>query len=93
MRYKRNLINRYHDVAGRHLCLCLGSSLWEWKRGEGYTLPLTHDRKSEVAAVLSDRPFFKVARFVRTDDSAVSEGRIVEIGRETFRAVLPIITP
>ncbi|MGH7204574.1 MAG: hypothetical protein ACREI2_00035 [Nitrospiraceae bacterium] len=93
LRYKRNMINRYHDVAGRHLCLCLGPSLWEWKRGEGYTLPLTHDRKSEVAAVLSDRPFFKVARFVSTDDPAVSEGRIVEIGRETFRAVLPIVTP
>jgi len=93
LRYKRNLINRYHDVAGRHLCLCLGPSLWEWKRGEGYTLPLTHDRKSEVAAVLSDRPFFKVARFVSPDDPAVSEGRIVEIGRDTFRAVLPIITP
>lgn len=93
LRYKRNLINRYHDMAGRHLCLCLGPSLWEWKRGEGYTLPLTHDRKSEVAAVLSDRPFFKVARFIGLDDPAVSEGQIVEIGRETFRAVLPIITP
>ncbi|TLY16849.1 MAG: hypothetical protein E6K69_03230 [Nitrospirae bacterium] len=93
LRYKRNLINRYHDVAGRHLCLCLGPSLWEWKRGEGHTLPMTHDRKSEVAAVLSDRPFFKVARFVSPDDPAVLEGRIVEIGRDTFRAVLPIITP
>jgi len=93
LRYKRNLINRYHDVAGRQLSLCLGPSLWEWKRGEGYTLPLVHDRKSEVAAVLSDRPFFKVARFVGLDDPAVSEGQIVGIGRETFRAVLPILTP
>ena len=92
LRYKRNLINRYHDMAGRHLCLCLGPSLWEWKRGEGYTLPLTHDRKSEVAAVLSDRPFFKVARFVSLDDPAFSEGQIVGVGRETFRAVLPIIS-
>lgn len=93
LRYKRNLVNRYHEVAGRHLCLCLGPSLWEWKRGEGYTLALTHDHKSEVAAVLSDRPFFKVARFVGLDDPAVLEGQTVDIGRETFRAVLPIITP
>src|SRR5437867_12152710 len=49
LRYKQNLINRYHDVAGRHICLYLGPSLWEWKRGEVYTLPLTHDRKAEVA--------------------------------------------
>ncbi|HKW86606.1 MAG TPA: hypothetical protein VJM82_06030 [Nitrospiraceae bacterium] len=93
LRYKRNLVNRYHEVAGRHLCLCLGPSLWEWKRGEGYTLALTHDHKSEVAAVLSDRPFFKVARFVGLDDPAISEGQTVDIGRETFRAILPIITP
>ena len=92
LRYKQNLINRYHDVAGRHLCLSLAPSLWEWKQGEGYTLPLSHDRKSEVAAVLSGRPFFKLARFVPHHDPAVKEGRIVEVGREAFRAMLPVIT-
>lgn len=90
-RYKRNLINHYHAVAGRHLCLSLAPSLWEWKQGEGYTLPLCHDRKSEVAAVLAGRPSFKLARFMALQDSAVKEGRIVEVGREAFRAMLPII--
>ena len=93
LRYQQNLINRYHQVAGRHLSLCLGPSLWEWKRGEGYTLELTHDRKSEVSAVLSGRRFFKLARFLPLDDPAIREGRLVEIGREAFRAVLPVITP
>jgi len=93
LRYKQNLVNRYHQVAGRHLSLCLGPSLWEWKRGEGYTLDLTHDRKSEVSAVLSGRRFFKLARFLPFDDPAVGDGRLVQVGRETFRAVLPVITP
>lgn len=91
-RYKQNLLNRFHVVAGRDLSLCLGPSLWEWKRGEGYTLPITHDRKSEVAAVLSERSSFKVARFVALNHSVVEDGRIVEVGREAFRAFLPIIT-
>lgn len=92
-RYKQNLISRYSEVADRRLCLCLGPSPWEWKRGEGYTLPLTRDRRPEVSAVLAERPFFKLARFVPPDDPAVKEGRVAEVGRETFRALLPIIRP
>jgi hypothetical protein len=93
LRYKQNLINRYQAIAGRQLNLCLSPTPWEWKRGEGYTLPLTPDRKPEVSAVLSNRPFFKLARFLPLDDPAVKEGRLVEIGRDAFRALLPVITP
>lgn len=92
-RYKDNLINRYHQVAGRQIELCLGPTPWEWKRGEGYTLPLTYDRKSEVAAVLSHRRFFKLARFVPLDHPAVQDGSLVAIGRDAFRDCLPVITP
>ncbi len=91
-RYKQNLVNRFHQVAGRELSLCLGPSLWDWKQGEGYTLPLTHERKSEVGAVLSSRPFFKLARFVSPDDPEVRDGRVPEIARQTFRDLLPVIT-
>jgi hypothetical protein len=93
LRYKQNLINRYHLVAGRQLCLALAPAPWEWKQGEGYTLPLTHDRKPEVSAVLAGRRFFKLARFVPPDDPVVREGRLAEVGRETLRALLPVITP
>jgi len=92
-RYKRNLINRYHAVAGRDLHLSLAPTPWEWKFGEGYTLPVTHDRKSEVAAVLAGRRFIKLSRFVAADDPAVREGRLPDIGRATFRALLPVVTP
>ena len=91
LRYKQNFINRFHAIAGRELSLCLSPSLWEWKWGEGYTLPIAHDRKPDIAAVLSGRASFKVARFVPMDDPVVQEGRIVEAGREAFRALLPII--
>jgi hypothetical protein len=92
LQYKQNLINRYHQVAGKDLHLSLSHSPWEWKQGEGYTLPVAHDRKSEVAAVLAGRRFFKLSRFVRHDDPIVIEGRLIEAGRETFQAILPVIT-
>ncbi len=90
---KQNLINRYHQMAGKDIHLSLSPSPWEWKRGEGYTLPVTHDRKSEVAAVLDGRRFFKLCRFVRHDDAVVTGGRLIETGRETFQSILPVITP
>ncbi len=93
LRYKQNCLDRYRAVAGRDLAFCLSPSLWEWKCGAGYTLPMTPDRKPEVAAVLSDRRSMKIARFVALDDPIVREGRIVTAGREAFQATLPIITP
>ncbi len=93
VQFKQNLMNRYHTVAGRNLSLCLSPSLWEWKYGEGYTLPITHDCKSEVAAVLAGRGSVKIARFVSYADSAVREGTVAAIARDAFRAMRPIITP
>lgn len=92
LQYKQNLINRYHQVAGKEIHLSLSPSPWEWKQGEGYTLPVTHDRKSEVAAVLGGRRFFKLCRFVRHDDPVVTDGHLIETGRETFQSILPVIT-
>jgi hypothetical protein len=92
-RYKQNLMNRYEKVADRGMCLCLGGSPWEWKRGEGYTMDLTWERKVDVTALLSNRSFVKLARFVPFDDPAVTTGRIPGIGRATMQDFLPIITP
>jgi len=89
--YKQNLINRYGQVAGRDLHLCLSPTLWEWKQGQGYTMPLARDRKSDVAAVLSNRPFFKLARFIPMDDPIVRRGRLAQAGRQAFAAMLPVI--
>jgi hypothetical protein len=91
LRYKQNLINRYHAVAGRGIHLSLGPTPWEWRCGDGYTLALTHERKSQTAAVLSGRRFVKLGRFVPPDDPAVREGRLVEVGCEALRALLPVI--
>ncbi len=92
-RYKQNLINRFSDVTERGVCLGLGPSLWEWKRGSGYTPELTKRRKSEVAAVLSGRRSFKLARFLALDDPAVRDGRLIGVARASFRSLLPVITP
>jgi len=89
--YKQNLIDRYGQLAGRDLHLCLSPTPWEWKQGQGHTMPLARDRKSEVAAVLSNRPFFKLARFIPMDDPIIRRGRLAQAGRQTLAAMLPVI--
>jgi hypothetical protein len=90
--YKKNLMDRYEKIADRGFSLCLGGSPWEWKRGEGYTMDLTWDRKADMTALLDRRSFVKLARFVPFDDPAVRDGRVPELGRATLRQFLPIIT-
>jgi len=92
-RYKRQLLGRFHQLAGRDLELSLAPSLWEWKCGEGYTLPITHDRKAQIAAVLAERSFLKVIRCVSLGDPRIREGQVAQLACETFRSLHPLITP
>ena len=92
-RYKRQLLGRFHQIAGRDLELSLAPSLWEWKHGEGYTLPITHDRKAQIAAVLAERSFLKVMRCVPLEDPRVRDGQLAQIVCETFRSMRPLVTP
>jgi len=91
--YKKNLVNHYDKIADKGLSLCLGGTPWEWKRGEGYTMELTWDRKVDLVALLSHRSFLKLARFIPFNDVTVGAGHIPEIGCSTLREFLPIITP
>ena len=93
LKYKHNMMNRFHSIAGQGLSLCLSPSLWEWKQGEGMTLPITHDKKSEIAASISERYSLKIARFVSFQETGGEGRQIVEIGRRTFQSLLPIVTP
>ena len=93
IRYKQNLMNRYEKVTDKGICLCLGGSPWEWKRGEGYTMELTWERKVDVTALLSNRSFVKLARFIPYDDPSVGVGRVPDVGRTTLRDLLPVIIP
>ena len=45
-----------------------------------------------IAAVLAERPFLKIVRFVPLTDPRVQGGQLAELSRETFRAMLPIVT-
>ncbi|MGQ0696286.1 MAG: hypothetical protein ACT4OL_12030 [Nitrospiraceae bacterium] len=91
--YKRHIVDRFHHLAGNDLELSLAPTLWEWKRGEGYTLPITHDRKAQIAAVVAERSFVKIIRCVPLTDPRVHAGQLPQLSCETFRAVLPVITP
>ena len=89
--YKKHLVDRFHQLAGKDLELSLAPTLWEWKRGEGYTLPITHDRKAQIAAVLAERSFMKIVRCVSLTDPRIRAGEVSRLSCETFRSVLPII--
>jgi len=90
--HKARLTDRFHQLAGQELELSLAPTLWEWKRGEGYTLPITHDRKAQIAAVVAERSFLKIVRFLPFTDPLIQSGQIPEFSRETFRAISPIVT-
>jgi len=90
--HKARIVDRFHQLAGQGLELSLAPTLWEWKRGEGYTLPITHDRKAQIAAVLAERSFVKIVHFLPFTDPRIQSGQMAEFSRETFRAILPIVT-
>ena len=90
--YKKHIVDRFHQLAGKDLELSLAPTLWEWKKGEGYTLPITHNRKAQIAAVLSERSHVKILSFLPFTDPRIQSGQIPEFCRETFRAILPIVT-
>ncbi len=90
--HKVRIVNRFHQLAGHGLELSLAPTLWEWKHGEGYTLPITHDRKAQIAAVLAERNFLKIVRVLPLTDPRIQSGQMPEFSRETFRAILPIVT-
>ncbi|HEY5627274.1 MAG TPA: hypothetical protein VIR79_04975 [Nitrospira sp.] len=91
--YKKNLFDRFHTVAGQGVELSLAPTLWEWKQGEGFTLPMTHNRKAQIAAVVAERPFLKIARFLPLDDLTIRDGDLAKFARETFLTMKPILTP
>jgi len=90
--YKQQLLGRFHQIAGRGLELSLAPSLWEWKRGEGYTFPIMHDRKAQIAAIVAERPLMKVLRCFSFEDVNVQTGNLPQVACETFESMLPIIT-
>lgn len=90
-RYKKRFVDRFHQLAGRELELSLAPTLWEWKRGEGYTLPITHDRKARLAAVLAERSFLKIVRCVPLSDARIRAGQLPQVSCESLRAMLPLI--
>ena len=91
-RYKKNFVDRFHSIAGQGLELSTAPTLWEWKRGEGYTLPITHDRRAQVAAVLAERSFFKIARSIALDDPRVRNGELADFSRDSFKAMQPLLS-
>jgi len=91
-RYKKHFVDRFHQLAGHELELSLAPTLWEWKRGEGYTLPITHDRKARLAAVLAERSFLKIIRCVPLTDSRIRAGQLPQVSCESVRVMFPLIS-
>ena len=90
--YRLNLFKHFSEVADGQLSFCLSPSLWEWKAGAGFTLDITHNRRSEIAAALDCRTFFKVGHFMPLADLTADADHIINEGIKTFRSILPIIS-
>ena len=90
--YRTNIFNRFSEVADCQLSVSLSPSLWEWKTGPGYTIDITNNRRSEIAAALDRRTFFKIARFVPIQDLDADTDQIIKAGVTTFQSMIPIIT-
>jgi hypothetical protein len=90
--YKRNLIDRFHLMAGCDLEISQAPDFWEWNRGEGYTVPLSHDRKARIGAVIAERSFLKIVRFVPIGDMDERQDGLQGIARAAFRSMLPLVT-
>ena len=90
--HKKRLVDRFHQLAGKDLELSLAPTLWEWKRGEGYTLPITHDRKAQIAAVLAERSVVKIVRCIPLTDPLIQGGHLPQVSADSLRALLPILT-
>ena len=91
--YRLNLFNHFSEVADRQLSLCLSPSLWEWKAGAGFTLDMTRNRRSEIAAAIDRRTSFKIAHFIPLEDLTADTDQIINAGVNTFKSILPIISP
>ncbi len=91
--YRLNLFNHFSEIADRQLSLCLSPSLWEWKTGSGFTLDITQNRRSEIAAALDRRTSFKIAHFMPLEDLTADADPIINTGVTTFKSILPIIRP
>ena len=48
--------------------------------------------EAQIAAVLAERTFLKIVRFLPFTDPRIQSGQMPEFSRETFRAILPIVT-
>ena len=91
--YKKHLVDRFHTIAGQGLELSIAPTLWEWKQGEGYTLPIAHHRKAQVAAVIAERPFLKIARFIPLVDGRLQTGDLAGLAKDAFLAMKPVLAP
>lgn len=87
----RRLLARYHELAEKGLLIGRAPGLWEWKVGDGFTLPLRAENRTQVAALLDRRSTVKVCRVLPCDDPAFVAGALPELGLAAFRAMLPLV--
>ncbi|MFO0774662.1 MAG: hypothetical protein U0172_08370 [Nitrospiraceae bacterium] len=88
---RRALLAHYPELVDRDVRLGIAPGLWEWKVGDGYTLPLRADNRTQVAAVLERRTTLKLCRAVPFDHPDFVAGRIPALAVEAFRAMLPVV--
>ncbi len=75
---------------GRYV-LSLGETPWDWGAERAALLPVRGRTLSAMKERLRERPFLKISRLLPLSTPSLTRRRIVDVGLETFRELLPIV--
>ncbi len=89
--YKRNVLAHYNAFADQGLFILMTDTPWEWRLESKYLLEIRRDNQVEVSNILASCTFLKIHRYLKFEESAVREGRVVEEALKTFRLLQPLL--
>lgn len=89
--YRDRVIQHVDVLQALDVNVALGIDPWDWRHGEGHTLPIRRGSETELSSALRARSFLKCSRFLSFDDEDFRANRIDEAALLTFRALEPIV--
>ncbi len=89
--YKRNLLTDYHLFSDHGLFILRTKTPWVWRFEAKYLLEIRKDNQEEVTRALASRTFLKIHRYLKFEENAVKEGRVVEEALKTFRLLQSLL--
>jgi len=89
--YRDRVLQNVDVLQALDVNVALGVDPWDWRHGEGHTLPIRRGGETELFSALRGRSFLKCSRFLSFGDEEFRANRIDEAALLTFRALEPIV--